>query len=185
MVLIRVAVERASRLRLCWGCGAGGSVEMWPPIATRCRRRWPRTRRLGVKFVAIVRKRCRSAARRPPHAAGGSAGSSNGAPGPKGESVLRRHGGWSRSLMDGLTGTQTWCGYGVFTDNATKSAAWSPPTRRPDQPDRLTGSHLSRRHRTPVQLAITPPICNYRPLNPVPSASPPRQTCREQPQTWG
>ena len=34
--------------------------------------------------------------------------------------------------MDGLTCTQTLCGYGIFTDNATKSAAWSPPTRRRD-----------------------------------------------------
>jgi transposase, IS5 family len=33
---------------------------------------------------------------------------------------LKRNYGWSRTLMDGLDGTQTWCGWGVLTHNAVK-----------------------------------------------------------------
>ena len=76
---------------------------------------------LGVKTVAIVRKGRQSAARR----------SIEGRPrfrtlikwrtGCEGRiSALKRGHGWSRSLTDGIGGTQTWCGYGIFANNSVK-----------------------------------------------------------------
>jgi IS5 family transposase len=38
-------------------------------------------------------------------------------------SALKRQGGWGRSLMDGLKGTETWCGWGVLAHNSFKIAA--------------------------------------------------------------
>jgi IS5 family transposase len=33
---------------------------------------------------------------------------------------LKRRSGWDRTLLDGLTGTRTWCGHGVLAHNLTK-----------------------------------------------------------------
>jgi IS5 family transposase len=35
-------------------------------------------------------------------------------------STLKRGHGWGRSWADGIDGTRTWCGYGVFAHNAVK-----------------------------------------------------------------
>ncbi len=132
-MLIRVADERASRLRLCWGSGASrvrrnvaaDRATLTPPLAAN-----------SLAWASSSWPSCASAAKAPlgpPHAAGGFRQLIKWRTGSEGRvSALRRNGGWSRSLMDDLTCTQTLCGYGIFTDNATKSAAWSPPTRRRD-----------------------------------------------------
>jgi hypothetical protein len=36
-------------------------------------------------------------------------------------SALKRSWGWSRSFMDGLAGTQIWCGYGIFAKKQPKN----------------------------------------------------------------
>jgi IS5 family transposase len=38
-------------------------------------------------------------------------------------SCLKRDFGWNRTRIDGLEGTKTWCGYGVFNHNLVKIAA--------------------------------------------------------------
>jgi transposase, IS5 family len=43
-------------------------------------------------------------------------------------SCLKRDFGWSRTRIDGLTGTRTWCGHGVFNHNLVKIAALTTPT---------------------------------------------------------
>ena len=35
---------------------------------------------------------------------------------------MKRDYGWSRSLMDGINGTGTWCGWGVLAHNSVKSS---------------------------------------------------------------
>ena len=37
-------------------------------------------------------------------------------------SQLKHHFGWDRTLMDGIQGARTWCGYGVFAHNLVKVA---------------------------------------------------------------
>jgi len=37
-------------------------------------------------------------------------------------SHLKHSWGWSRTLIDGIDGAQTWCGWGVLAHNATKIA---------------------------------------------------------------
>jgi IS5 family transposase len=53
---------------------------------------------------------------------------------------MKRDYGWSRSLMDGVDGTRTWCGWGVLVHNSVKigglldakdNPASPPPTPLP------------------------------------------------------
>jgi len=78
-------------------------------------------RSIGVRFVAIVRKGRQSAARRSAEHSPRFRRLIKWRTGSEGRiSALKRNWGWSRSLMDGVAGTETWCGYGVFAHNATK-----------------------------------------------------------------
>jgi IS5 family transposase len=50
--------------------------------------------------------------------------------------TLKRNWGWNRTLMDGLEGASTWCGWGILAHNATKitnimTAHQTEPTRPP------------------------------------------------------
>ena len=64
--------------------------------------------------------------------------------------TLKRNWGWSRTLMDGLEGASTWCGWGVVAHNATKIITLSATnTARPN--------HLLPSRRTPPPRATSPP----------------------------
>ena len=101
-------------------------------------------RSVGVKFVAIIRKGRQSAARGTVEASPRFRGLVKWRTGSEGRiSALKRSWGWSRSLMDGLAGTQVWCGYGIFANNSQKisrliaekkhpsAAAAASPAQRP------------------------------------------------------
>lgn len=48
--------------------------------------------------------------------------------------TLKRNWGWSRTLMDGLHGASTWCGWGVLAHNATKITTLASNRGPVDQP---------------------------------------------------
>jgi IS5 family transposase len=98
----------------------------------------------GVKTVAIVRKGRQSAARRVVERRRGFVKLIKWRTGSEGRiSSLKRDFGWGRSLMDGIGGTRTWCGYGIFANNSIKisgliaaettPASDTPPPARPDR----------------------------------------------------
>jgi transposase, IS5 family len=79
---------------------------------------------LGVRTVAIVRKGRQSAARRTIEQRPAFRKLIKWRTGSEGRiSSLKRDFGWNRSLMDGIAGAQTWCGYGIFANNAVKISA--------------------------------------------------------------
>ncbi len=81
-------------------------------------------RLLGAKFVAIIRKGRQSAPRRAAEASPRFRSLVKWRTGSEGRiSALKRNWGWSRGLMDGVTGTETWCGYGIFAHNSQKISA--------------------------------------------------------------
>lgn len=58
-------------------------------------------------------------------------------------SCLKRDAGWRRSLFDGIDGAQTWCGWGVLSQNAVKIAKLieaKPPTSSPGQNESPTAT---------------------------------------------
>ena len=57
-------------------------------------------------------------------------------------SCLKRDHGWRRTLTDGISGAQTWCGWGVLAHNATKISGLIEATRTP----------------VPLSPATTPPV---------------------------
>ena len=76
---------------------------------------------LGVGRVAIVRKGRQSAVRRVVERRRGFTKLIKWRTGSEGRiSNLKRGYGWNRSLMDGIGGTRTWCGYGIFAHNSIK-----------------------------------------------------------------
>ena len=78
-------------------------------------------RSIGAKFVAIIRKGRQSAQRRSAEASPRFRGLVKWRTGSESRiSALKRNWGWSRGLMDGLAGTETWCGYGIFAHNSQK-----------------------------------------------------------------
>jgi IS5 family transposase len=49
--------------------------------------------------------------------------------------TLKRNWAWNRTLMDGINGTSTWCGWGVLAHNATKiTTLTASQNRLPNQP---------------------------------------------------
>jgi transposase, IS5 family len=79
---------------------------------------------LGVRTVAIVRKGRQSVARQRIERRPRFRKLIKWRTGSEGRiSSLKRSFGWNRSLMDGIDGTQTWCGYGIFAHNAIKISA--------------------------------------------------------------
>jgi IS5 family transposase len=78
---------------------------------------------LGVKTVVIPRKGKPSAVRREIEHARGFRNLVKWRTGSEGRiSYLKHGGGWDRSLLDGIGGTQTWCGLGVLMQNSVKIA---------------------------------------------------------------
>jgi IS5 family transposase len=75
----------------------------------------------GVKFVAIIRKGRQSKARQAVERGRRFRRLIKWRTGSEGRiSALKRNYGWNRTLMDGLAGAQTWCGYGIFAHNTVK-----------------------------------------------------------------
>jgi transposase, IS5 family len=78
---------------------------------------------LGVATVAIPRKGKPSAARRADEQRRGFRRLIKWRTGSEGRiSHLKRGYGWDRTLIDGLDGAQTWCGWGILTHNSVKIA---------------------------------------------------------------
>ncbi len=76
---------------------------------------------LGVKKVVIPRKGKPGAARRQVQARRGFRTLVKWRTGSEARiSSLKRDHGWRRTLMDGIDGAETWCGWGVLANNATK-----------------------------------------------------------------
>jgi transposase, IS5 family len=117
----------------------------------------------GVKFVAIVRKGRQSAARQAVERRPRFRRLIKWRTGSEGRiSALKRGYGWNRSLMDGIAGTRTWCGYGIFTHNAIKiggliTAKNSPagPVDRPARPPRPAGTVPPARPQPPPALPLS------------------------------
>ncbi len=58
-------------------------------------------------------------------------------------SCLKRDAGWRRTLFDGIEGAQTWCGWGVLSQNAVKIAKLieaEPPKTSPSQREESTAA---------------------------------------------
>ncbi len=112
----------------------------------------------GVGFVAIVRKGRQGGARRAVEHGGRFRRLIKWRTGSEGRiSALKRGYGWNRSLMDGLAGTRTWCGYGVFTHNAAK----------------ISGLIAAKSHTEPANQALSPPPPAAGPGPPGPAQRPP------------
>jgi len=76
---------------------------------------------LGVRHIAIVRKGRASAARQKIERRDAFRKLIKWRTGSEGRiSALKRSYGWNRTLMDGIAGAQTWCGYGIFAHNSVK-----------------------------------------------------------------
>lgn len=124
---------------------------------------------LGVKTVAIPRKGKPSQARRATEHGRGFRKLVKWRTGCEGRiSYLKRQYGFDRTLLDGLTGTQTWCGLGVLTHNTIKiaklidaattgqvTAATTPGSASPNPPARRPASRA--RGSGPPGGALAPP----------------------------
>jgi transposase, IS5 family len=116
----------------------------------------------GVKTVAIVRKGRQSAARRVVERRRGFVKLIKWRTGSEGRiSSLKRDFGWGRSLMDGIVGTRTWCGYGIFANNSIKISglikAQANPAGDTDpiRPKRSPGQRPSPRSTSPPKLPLS------------------------------
>lgn len=99
---------------------------------------------LGVRYVAIVRKGRQNASRQSFERSGRFRRLIKWRTGCEGRiSALKRNYGWNRSLIDGLAGTQTWCGYGVFAHNAVKISGLLAPTKPHTASHQPARPHLS------------------------------------------
>jgi IS5 family transposase len=119
---------------------------------------------LGVNFVAIVRNGRQSAARRAVERRPRFRKLIKWRTGSEGRiSSLKRGYGWGRSLMDGATGTQIWCGYGIFASNCVKISGLiadknqpATTTDRPARPPRAaTGPDPPPRPKPPPPPPIS------------------------------
>jgi IS5 family transposase len=78
---------------------------------------------LGVKHVAIPRKGRPGAARQAVESSRRFRKLIKWRTGSEGRiSYLKHSWGWERTLLDGIDGARTWCGWGVLAHNATKIA---------------------------------------------------------------
>jgi transposase, IS5 family len=118
---------------------------------------------VGVQFVAIIRKGRQSVARQAVERRPRFRRLIKWRTGSEGRiSTLKRQYGWGRSLMDGLAGTQVWCGYGIFAHNSQKIsgliAATNTPTvpaEPPTRPPRAARTGLPPRAKPPPTLPLS------------------------------
>jgi transposase, IS5 family len=117
----------------------------------------------GVKTVAVIRKGRQSAARRVVERRPGFVKLIKWRTGCEGRiSSLKRDFGWGRSLMDGIGGTRTWCGYGIFANNSIKisgliAAKTTPATKTQPttRPNRSSGQRPAPRSASPPTLPMS------------------------------
>jgi IS5 family transposase len=84
---------------------------------------------LGVTYVAIPRKGKPSAARAKLQRSARFTKLVKWRTGSEGRiSSLKRNWGWGRTLMDGIDGTTTWCGWAVLSHNSFKIASLTQQT---------------------------------------------------------
>jgi len=96
---------------------------------------------LGVKKVVIPRKGKPGAARREVQGRRGFRTLVKWRTGSEARiSSLKRDHGWRRSLMDGIDGAETWCGWGVLANNATKISGLVTAKPAPAAPQRATAA---------------------------------------------
>jgi transposase, IS5 family len=113
---------------------------------------------LGVKFVAIIRKGRPGAARRTVERSPRFRKLVKWRTGSEGRiSALKRSWGWSRSLMDGLAGAQTWCGYGIFANNSQKISGLMAENRPPAGAGPPSPGHRRRAATGPPPRPQPPP----------------------------
>jgi transposase, IS5 family len=121
-------------------------------------------RALGVKFVAIIRKGRQSVTRRSVERSPRFRKLVKWRTGSEGRiSALKRSWGWSRSFMDGLAGTQIWCGYGIFANNSQKISGLIAENRPPAGAGAPSPDHPQRRATGP------PPRAQPSPALPIPA----------------
>jgi IS5 family transposase len=114
---------------------------------------------MGVKFVAIVRKGRQGAARRAVERGRRFRRLIKWRTGSEGRvSTLKRDWGWGRSLMDGLAGTKTWCGYGIFGHNATKISGLIAAKNRPESTEPTNGRPIPAARTGPPGESPPPPV---------------------------
>jgi len=78
---------------------------------------------LGVNYVAIPRKGRPGAARQAIESSRRFRQLIKWRTGSEGRiSYLKHSWGWERTMLDGIDGTRTWCGWGILAHNATKIA---------------------------------------------------------------
>jgi len=118
---------------------------------------------LGVAQVAIVRKGRQSATRRVVERRPGFVKLIKWRTGSEGRiSSLKRGYGWNRSLMDGLDGTRTWCGYGIFAQNSIKISGLiaaksdTAPDEAPPTPPQLVSAQRSQPQKEPPRQLPLP-----------------------------
>ena len=105
---------------------------------------------LGVTKVVIPRKGKPGAARRAVQARRGFRTLMKWRTGSEARiSSLKRDHGWRRSLMDGIDGAQTWCGWGVLANNTTKVSGLIVAKRAPAPPERPAPAPASAGHGPP------------------------------------
>ena len=113
---------------------------------------------LGVKFVAIIRKGRQSAARQAAERRPRFRKLVKWRTGSEGRiSALKCGWGWSRSFMDGLAGTQVWCGYGVFAHNSQKISGLIADKKRPAGPTAPTERRRQATGNGPPPRSQPPP----------------------------
>jgi IS5 family transposase len=118
---------------------------------------------LGVKFVAIVRKGRQSQDRQSFERRPRFRRMIKWRTGSEGRiSALKRGYGWNRSLMDGLSGAQTWCGYGIFVHNSVKVSALikaktppAPALKSPARPPQPSGTDPPPTSNSPPRLSLS------------------------------
>ena len=112
---------------------------------------------LGVKRVVIPRKGKPSAARREVQQRRGFRKLVKWRTGSEARiSSLKRDHGWRRTLIDGIDGAQTWCGWGVLANNATKIAGLLSADTGPAESDR-SATPVARRGTAPPGTRRTAP----------------------------
>jgi transposase, IS5 family len=120
-------------------------------------------KKLGVRTVAIIRKGRQTKARQAEERRPRFRKLIKWRTGSEGRiSTLKRQYGWDRTLMDGIGGARTWCGYGVFAHNSNKisglltaKASVAEHPRPTTAPDRSPRRRPPPRPKPPPQLPLS------------------------------
>jgi len=116
-------------------------------------------RSLGVERIAIPRKGKPGKARRAVESARGFRTLVNGGPGSEGRvSHLKHSFGFERTMLDGIAGAKTWCGWGLLRRTTASRSA-------PLQKKRRISRQRSAKRRPPANTADTGPPTGRSPTS--------------------